>query len=59
MSIVAEFQISSPDLTLSPTFEAVQDVTYDLVTEAATDPDRPVLFFWATAPDFDEFEWYY
>ncbi|MFB6121090.1 MAG: helix-turn-helix domain-containing protein [Halobacteriaceae archaeon] len=56
MSIVAEFEIRSPDLTLAPTFDAIDGVTYDLVTEAATDPERPVLFFWVSAPDFDAFE---
>jgi len=56
MSIVAEFEIRSPDLTLAPTFAAVDDVAFDLVTEAATDPDQPVLFFWASTADFEAFE---
>jgi predicted DNA binding protein len=54
--LLAEFGIRSPDLTLTEAFESVPGAAFDLVTETATDPEQPVLFFWASADDLAELE---
>lgn len=56
MSIIAELRIRSAGLVLAEALQAVPDVRLDLVTEVATDPDRPYMFVWARGCDLDAFE---
>lgn len=56
MSIIAEFSVTSPDLTLVEATTSVPSVTLELTEQAATDPERPVIYFWANGADLDAFE---
>lgn len=56
MSVVAEFQVRSPDLPMEQALESVPAMEIELVTEVGTDPDRPYLFFWARGDDFQAFD---
>jgi predicted DNA binding protein len=55
MAIIAEFGLYSSRLMLHQTFQTVPEVELDVVREVATDPNRPVVFFWA-AGHVDAFE---
>lgn len=56
MSLIAEFSVSSPELTLYEATTAVPGVTLELTNQIATDPERPVLFFWAVGDCLAEFD---
>jgi len=56
MSIIAEFSVTSSELTLVEATKSVPSVTLELTEQAATDPERPVLYFWANGTDLDTFE---
>lgn len=56
MSIIAELRIRSPELVLAEALEAVPGVRLDLVTEVATEPDRPYMVVWAHGADLAAFE---
>lgn len=56
MSIIAELRIRSPELVLTEALQAAPEVRLDLVSEVATDPDRPYMVFWAEGGDLDSFE---
>ncbi|WP_158057030.1 helix-turn-helix domain-containing protein [Halorussus halophilus] len=56
MSVVAEFRTVSEELVLSPTLRTVPEITVEVEREFATDPERPILFFWAHGGWFDRFE---
>lgn len=56
MSIVAELQIRSAGMVLASTLDRVPEMELDLITEVATDPERPYLFVWASGGDLDGFE---
>lgn len=56
MPIVAEYTAASRDLPLGPTLRRLPDVAIDVERQFATDPERPIGFFWATYDDFDAFE---
>ncbi|MFC3478896.1 helix-turn-helix domain-containing protein [Halobacterium litoreum] len=55
MSVIAEFTLSHPGLPMMDALEGT-GVEFDVEHAAASDPDRPVLFLWATGGDFDRFE---
>ncbi|WP_336036984.1 helix-turn-helix domain-containing protein [Halobacterium yunchengense] len=55
MGVIAEFTFRHPDLPLVPTLEET-GVRYEVEQAVAEDPDRPVLFVWATGDDLDTFE---
>jgi predicted DNA binding protein len=56
MGLIAEFSVTSPELTLVEATKAVPSVTLELTAEHATDPERPVLFFWANGAELDAFD---
>lgn len=56
MSILAEFEATSPDLVLGPTLEAMPSLDVEIERQYAIDPDRPVVFCWVTCPDVDGLE---
>lgn len=56
MSIIAEMQVRSSELVLADALDDVSDVTLELVTEVATEPERPYLFVWARQTDLPAFE---
>jgi predicted DNA binding protein len=56
MGIIAEFSVEHPETVLEDTLSTVPEMELDLVSEIGTDPDRPVLFFWASGDDFETFE---
>jgi len=51
MSPIVEFRMRSPEFALAPTLSAVPDARLEVLREAATDPERPQVLFWA---DFDD-----
>lgn len=56
MSIVAEVRIRSADMVLASTLDRLPELQLDLVTEVATDPQRPYLYVWASGVDREAFE---
>ncbi len=56
MSLLAEFEATSPDLVLGPTLEAMPSLTVDLERQYALDPARPIAFCWARCGDVDRLE---
>lgn len=56
MSLIAEFSLRSPDLGLASALDAAPDVTVELEHQMATDPDAPVIVFWAFGGDFEKLE---
>jgi hypothetical protein len=56
MSLIAEFSVSSPRLALYEATTAVPEATIELTNQVATDPERPVLFFWASCGDIEEID---
>lgn len=55
MSVIAEFTFRHPGLPLMETMDAT-GMELDVEQAVAADPDRPVLFVWASAGDFAAFE---
>jgi predicted DNA binding protein len=56
MSIVAELQIRSDGMVLVPTQDRLPALEVDVVTEVATDPQRPYLYAWISGVDREAFE---
>ena len=55
MSIIVEVSVSSPEVALcAVTSEA--SVTLELTEMIATDPEQPVIFFWAESEEPDAFD---
>lgn len=50
MSLLAEFEVASPDFVLGPTLEAVPALDIELERQYALDPDQPILFCWIRSP---------
>ncbi|GAA0657687.1 helix-turn-helix domain-containing protein [Salarchaeum japonicum] len=48
MSLIAEFRLTGPDLVLHHARNAVPEIDVNVQHEVATDPQRPLIFFWAT-----------
>lgn len=56
MSLIAEFSVSSSRLVLHEATTSVPAVELDLMSEVATDPERPMLDFWVEGSNLDDFE---
>ncbi|MWV40481.1 helix-turn-helix domain-containing protein [Natrialba sp. INN-245] len=56
MSLLAEFEATSPSLVLGPTLDALPSLTLELERQYALDPDRPIVFCWARYRDRDRLE---
>jgi predicted DNA binding protein len=56
MSPIVEFRSRSPDVVLAETLQENPTIRLTIVTEVATDPDRPYVSFWARGGDLDAFE---
>ncbi|KAB1196854.1 MULTISPECIES: helix-turn-helix domain-containing protein [Haloferax] len=56
MSCIAEFTITSESLPLTNALESAPEMRLDVEQAVATDPERPVLFLWASGGDFEAFE---
>lgn len=56
MVIKANVYVEHPDMALAHTIRSVSDVEIGVVSDAGTDPDHDVNFFWVRAPEFDAVE---
>lgn len=56
MAAIVEFSIRTDRIAMADALAATPDVEVDIVQEAGTDPDRPLLLFWAHGGDLDAFE---
>ena len=56
MSCIAEFTITSQALPLIDAIERAPGMRLDVEQFVATDPERPILFLWASGGDFEAFE---
>jgi predicted DNA binding protein len=56
MVISTTVYMEHPDMALVPTIRTVRDVDVGVVSDAGTDPDHDVHFFWVETPDFEEVE---
>lgn len=56
MSLVAEYDATSPILALGPTLETFPELEIDLERQYALDPDRPVAFCWMDGVRADRLE---
>lgn len=56
MSLIAEFSVRHPGLTLANALETVEGIELDLIQQVGTDPDRPYMFIWAMGGDLEAFE---
>lgn len=48
--------VEHPDLALVPTIRSLQNLDMGVVSDAGTDPQHGVHFFWVETADFDAFE---
>lgn len=55
MSVIAEFTLRHPGLPLMDALDGT-GIEFHVEQATAADPDRPVLFLWASGGDFDQFE---
>ncbi|SFS80561.1 helix-turn-helix domain-containing protein [Halostagnicola kamekurae] len=51
MSLLAEFEVASPDFVLGPTLEAAPALDIELERQYALVPEQPILFCWIRSPD--------
>jgi predicted DNA binding protein len=56
MVIKAHVYVEHPKMALAPTIRSLSDVEIGVVSDAGTDPDHDIHFFWVRAPDFDAVE---
>lgn len=54
--IAARVYAEHPDLALTPTIRSLPDVDIGVVSDAGTDPQHDVYFFWFEASDFEAVE---
>jgi predicted DNA binding protein len=54
--ISLQVYVEHPDLALTPAISSLSDVDLGVVSDAGTDPDNDVYFFWVEAEDFDAVE---
>jgi predicted DNA binding protein len=54
--ISARVYAEHPDLALTHTIRSLPDVDVGVVSDAGTDPQHDVYFFWFEAPDFEDVE---
>jgi predicted DNA binding protein len=52
MPLSAQVYVKHPDLALSPTIRSLPDADIGVVSDAGTDPQHDVYFYWVEAPDF-------
>jgi predicted DNA binding protein len=52
MVVSTQVYAEHEDLALADTIRSLQDVDIGVVSDAGTDPDHEVYFFWFEAPDF-------
>jgi predicted DNA binding protein len=55
MSVIAEFTIRAPGLVLTPTLEAVPEMTVELEQQLVATAYSPLFIVWATGGDFEAF----
>lgn len=56
MSLIVEFRMRSPEFPLAPTLDAVPDARLEVMREAGTEPERPVIVFWVACHDAGAFD---
>ena len=56
MTISTRIYAEHPDLALTHTVRALEDVTVGVLSDAGTDPSHDGHLFWVDAPDFDAVE---
>lgn len=56
MAITLEVYVEHSDLALTQTIRALPEADIGVVSDASTDPNHDVYFFWIEAPDFDRVE---
>lgn len=56
MVIKANVYVEHPQMALAHTIRSLSDVEIGVVSDAGTDPDHNVNFFWVRAPEFDAVE---
>lgn len=56
MSLIAEFDVSSPGIALSEAVSRTPEIELELIQQVGTDPERPYMFIWAEGPDLEAFE---
>lgn len=56
MVIATRVYVEHPDLALVRTIRSLPEVDVGVVSDAGTDPDHDVHWFWVEAPDFEAFE---
>jgi predicted DNA binding protein len=54
--ISLQVYVEHPDLALTPAIGSLSDVDLGVVSDAGTDPDHDVYFFWVEAADFEAVE---
>lgn len=54
MVISTEVYVSHPNIALCQTIRTLPDARVGVVSDAGTDPDHDVHYFWFDAPDFEE-----
>lgn len=56
MVVATKLYVAHPDLPLSPTIRSLPDIEIGVYSDAGTDPEHDVHFFWIEAPDYDDVE---
>lgn len=56
MPLSAQVYVKHPDLALAPTIRSLPDADIGVVSDAGTDPQHDVYFYWIEASDFDAVE---
>lgn len=56
MVISTTVYVEHPDLALGPTIQSLGDLDVGVVSDAGTDPQHDVHFFWVEAGEFEAFE---
>lgn len=56
MAITLEAYVEHPDIALSHTITVLDDAEIGVVSDAGTDPNHEVYFFWVEAPEYDPVE---
>jgi predicted DNA binding protein len=56
MTLSATVYVEHPKMALVPTIRSLSDLSIQVVSDAGTDPDHDVHYFWFEAPDFEAVE---
>lgn len=56
MAAIVEFRVKADRLAMADALQSTPEIRIDIAQEAGTNPERPLIIFWASGGDLEAFE---